>query len=173
VCMEVLLVLAKRAPPAGRKLLVVGTTSMGDVLETMGLAEAFNVQLHVPSLRFEEVLRVLRELDAFDTSDLQEVSCTLVSLVDLEHGPAGGLAGAAKCWPKHLQFHFLLAGDVSPGHIGCSCRAQHSDTWVYGYPGCPMPGGRCTFRGVRQAGAHQETVALVGDGAAGVESTQQ
>ena len=34
---QTLLVLIKRVPPAGRKLLIVGTSSQGDVLESMGL----------------------------------------------------------------------------------------------------------------------------------------
>ena len=57
--------LVKRSPPAGKKLLVIGTSSAGEVLESMGLAEAFNVTLHVPALRAEEIVRVLRESDAF------------------------------------------------------------------------------------------------------------
>jgi vesicle-fusing ATPase len=61
----VLLVLVKRQPPAGKKLLVIGTTSSGEVLESMGLSEAFNVTLHVPSLRSEEIVKVLRESEAF------------------------------------------------------------------------------------------------------------
>jgi hypothetical protein len=62
---QVLLVLVKRQPPAGKKLLVIGTSSAGEVLESMGLAEAFNVTLHVPALRADEIVRVLRESDAF------------------------------------------------------------------------------------------------------------
>jgi hypothetical protein len=42
---QVLLVLVKKQPPAGRKLLIIGTSSAGDVLEPMGLSAAFNVQL--------------------------------------------------------------------------------------------------------------------------------
>lgn len=57
--------LIKRQPPFGRKLLVIGTTSQGDVAESMGLSEVFNVSLHVPALRAEEIHRVVRELDVF------------------------------------------------------------------------------------------------------------
>ena len=70
--LQVLLVLAKKAPPPGRKLLVIGTSSAGDVLDSMGLADAFNVKLHVPGLRPEEVVRVMRALDAFELRDLPE-----------------------------------------------------------------------------------------------------
>ena len=34
----------------GRKLTVIGTTSCRDVLETMGIVEAFNTVIHVSSL---------------------------------------------------------------------------------------------------------------------------
>jgi hypothetical protein len=43
------------------------------VLESMGLSEAFNVQLHVPALRAEEVARVLRQQDAFALQDIPQV----------------------------------------------------------------------------------------------------
>ncbi len=39
VVLQTLLVLIKRMPPFGRKLLVIGTTSQGDVSESMGLSE--------------------------------------------------------------------------------------------------------------------------------------
>ncbi|GBF95528.1 hypothetical protein Rsub_08509 [Raphidocelis subcapitata] len=68
--LQVLLVLVKKQPPAGRKLLVIGTTSSGQVLDSMGLAEAFNVLLHVPALRGEEVSRVLAQEGAFAEADI-------------------------------------------------------------------------------------------------------
>ncbi|KAI8476967.1 MAG: N-ethylmaleimide sensitive fusion protein [Monoraphidium minutum] len=70
--LQVLLVLAKKQPPAGRKLLVIGTSSSGEVLDSMGLSAAFNVQLHVPALRAEEVARVLRQEEAFELRDIPE-----------------------------------------------------------------------------------------------------
>jgi len=46
----------------------------------MGLSAAFNVQLHVPALRAEEVARVLRQEEAFELQDIPEVrpGCMLV-----------------------------------------------------------------------------------------------
>lgn len=41
VVLQTLLVLLKRSPPMGRKLLVIGTTSQGDVAESMGLSECW------------------------------------------------------------------------------------------------------------------------------------
>ena len=46
----------------GRKLIVIGTTSCRDVLETMGIVEAFNTVIHVPSIwsadQLKQVLQV-------------------------------------------------------------------------------------------------------------------
>lgn len=71
--LQALLVLVKKQPPAGRKLLIIGTTSGGEVLESMGLAAAFNVQLHVPALRPEEVAAVLAQRGAFAPGDIPAV----------------------------------------------------------------------------------------------------
>jgi vesicle-fusing ATPase len=71
--LQVLLVLVKKQPPMGRRLLVIGTSSAGEVMESMGLAGSFNVQLHVPALRQEEVVKVLRQEEAFDIRDIPEV----------------------------------------------------------------------------------------------------
>ncbi len=72
--LQVLLVLVKKQPPASRKLLVIGTTSAGEVLDSMALTEVFNVSLHVPSLKAEEVVRVLRDQEAFELRDIPMVS---------------------------------------------------------------------------------------------------
>lgn len=58
-------------PPEGRKLLVVGTTSVGAVMEDMGMSTAFNVTLHVPVLREPEIAAVLTQLQAFDSSEVR------------------------------------------------------------------------------------------------------
>uniref|UniRef100_A0A7R9YT48 Vesicle-fusing ATPase n=1 Tax=Chlamydomonas euryale TaxID=1486919 RepID=A0A7R9YT48_9CHLO len=68
--LQVLLVLIKKQPPRGRKLLVVGTTSAGDVSESMGLSAVFNVSLVVPPLRADEVARVMQQLDVFEPAEV-------------------------------------------------------------------------------------------------------
>jgi len=50
---------------------VVGTTSVGAVMEDMGMSTAFNVTLHVPVLREPEIAAVLTQLQAFDPSEVQ------------------------------------------------------------------------------------------------------
>jgi len=48
--LQALLVLIKKPPPTGRKLLVIGTTSMADILENLEITKMFNVSLEVPTL---------------------------------------------------------------------------------------------------------------------------
>eukprot|EP00246_Nothoceros_aenigmaticus_P010109 TRINITY_DN26438_c0_g1_i1.p1 TRINITY_DN26438_c0_g1~~TRINITY_DN26438_c0_g1_i1.p1 ORF type:complete len:310 (+),score=74.74 TRINITY_DN26438_c0_g1_i1:108-932(+) len=69
--LQTLLVLVKRVPPKGRKLLVLGTTSTDRVMESLGLSGAFNVQLHVPELEPQDIMLVLQELGVFATHDLE------------------------------------------------------------------------------------------------------
>lgn len=55
VVLQTLLVLGKKLPPAGRKLLLLGTSSMGSVMNDMGLTDVFTVVLDVPLLGVEEM----------------------------------------------------------------------------------------------------------------------
>ncbi len=71
--------LIKKMPTDGRKLLVIGTTSQGDVIESMGLSDVFNVSLHVPALRVDEVVRVIRSLEVFELRDIPEAVEALTS----------------------------------------------------------------------------------------------
>lgn len=68
--LQTLLVLVKRSPPKGKKLLVIGTTSEGDILESMGLLESFNVHLEVPKLRPNDMKEVLQDQNLFDPQDI-------------------------------------------------------------------------------------------------------
>ena len=54
--------LAKKLPPPGRKLLLLGTSSMGNVMNEMGLADVFTVVLEMPLLRMEEMERVINQV---------------------------------------------------------------------------------------------------------------
>jgi vesicle-fusing ATPase len=69
----VLLVLLKKQPPKGRRLLVVGTTSAPAVMEDMGIAATCNVCLNVPALREADVRAVLAELKAFAPQDVRPI----------------------------------------------------------------------------------------------------
>lgn len=47
----------------------------GDVLQDMGLRDAFNVQLSVPALNGDAVATVLRSLDCFNGGEVLQVGC--------------------------------------------------------------------------------------------------
>lgn len=70
VVLQTLLVLIKRQPPAGRKLMVVGTTSLSHVMDQMEISAAFNVELNVPALSEGDIHNVLRQIGAFEESDI-------------------------------------------------------------------------------------------------------
>nr|XP_009683606.1 PREDICTED: vesicle-fusing ATPase isoform X2 [Struthio camelus australis] len=54
--LQALLVLLKKAPPQGRKLLIIGTTSRKDVLQEMEMLNAFSTTIHVPNIATGEQL---------------------------------------------------------------------------------------------------------------------
>lgn len=79
IILQALLVLLKKQPPQGRKLLVVGTTSNAAVMEEMEVASTFNVVLHVPKLKETEIATVLRAIRAFAPNEVSQDNQSLVS----------------------------------------------------------------------------------------------
>ncbi|KAL0035187.1 hypothetical protein WJX79_005010 [Trebouxia sp. C0005] len=77
--LQTLLVLLKKQPPKGRKLLVLGTTSAGAVMEDMEVSTTFNVVLNVPKLKEPEIMTVLKALRAFAPD---EVNMAVASLIE-------------------------------------------------------------------------------------------
>jgi vesicle-fusing ATPase len=69
--LQTLLVLLKKAPPEGRRLFVVGTTSVGGVMADMDVAQTFNAALHVPALSRAEQAAVLSQVGAFTGAELE------------------------------------------------------------------------------------------------------
>ncbi|KAJ0060363.1 hypothetical protein NL108_010179, partial [Boleophthalmus pectinirostris] len=58
--LQALLVLLKKPPPKGRKLLIIGTTSCKDVLQEMGMLDAFSTTINIPNIsRVEELVKAL------------------------------------------------------------------------------------------------------------------
>jgi vesicle-fusing ATPase len=80
VVLQALLVLLKRTPPPGHKLLVIGTTSEAQVLDEMAVTATFNVVLNVPVLAPDDTRRVLAAIDAFAPAELDSA----VALLDTE-----------------------------------------------------------------------------------------
>ncbi|KAI8127984.1 vesicle-fusing ATPase 1 [Lucilia cuprina] len=72
--LQALLVLLKKQPPKGRKLLILVTSSRREVLEEMEMLSAFTSVLHVPNLSHpEHVLAVLEDADIFSKGELQAI----------------------------------------------------------------------------------------------------
>lgn len=69
--LQTLLVLLKKQPPKGRKLLVIGTTSVAAVMEDMEVTTTFNVVLHVPKLKEVEITAVLKAIKAFAPDEVR------------------------------------------------------------------------------------------------------
>ncbi|XWS12646.1 hypothetical protein CRYUN_Cryun37aG0107900 [Craigia yunnanensis] len=67
---QTLLVLLKRLPPKGKKLLVIGTTSEVGFLDSVGICDAFSVTYHLPTLKTEDAKKVLEQLNVFAEEDV-------------------------------------------------------------------------------------------------------
>ncbi|XVE88047.1 hypothetical protein DITRI_Ditri19aG0037300 [Diplodiscus trichospermus] len=67
---QTLLVLLKRLPPKGKKLLVIGTTSEVGFLDSVGFCDAFSVTYHLPTLKTEDAKKVLEQLNVFAEEDV-------------------------------------------------------------------------------------------------------
>lgn len=73
--LQALLVLLKKEPPKGRKLLILCTSSRRQVLEDMEMLSAFTAILHVPNLsQPDHLIAVLEESDVFSKKDLSAIS---------------------------------------------------------------------------------------------------
>ncbi|KAF0310706.1 Vesicle-fusing ATPase 1 [Amphibalanus amphitrite] len=74
VVLQALLVLLKKEPPKGRKLLVLATSSRRDVLEQMDMLNAFTTTLRVPNISSSaEIVTVLRETSVFNEQQCRDV----------------------------------------------------------------------------------------------------
>lgn len=71
---QTLLVLLKRLPPKGKKILVIGTTSEVHFLESVGIRDAFSVTYNVPTLKTEDAKKVLQQLNVFSSDDIDSAA---------------------------------------------------------------------------------------------------
>ncbi|XP_027345292.1 vesicle-fusing ATPase-like [Abrus precatorius] len=71
---QTLLVLLKRLPPKGKKLLVLGTTSELGFLDSIGFCNTFSVTYHVPTLNTNDAKKVLRQLNVFSDEDIDSAA---------------------------------------------------------------------------------------------------
>jgi len=83
--LQTLLVLIKKVPADKRKLLVIGTTSNGRILEEMEFMDAFNAVIRVPSVTSgDEVKNVLKELNVFSPTELEIVSNSIFGEIPIK-----------------------------------------------------------------------------------------
>eukprot|EP01088_Endostelium_zonatum_P021071 TRINITY_DN8087_c0_g1_i1.p1 TRINITY_DN8087_c0_g1~~TRINITY_DN8087_c0_g1_i1.p1 ORF type:complete len:813 (-),score=222.69 TRINITY_DN8087_c0_g1_i1:32-2470(-) len=69
--LQTLLVMLKRPPPVGKKLIVFVTTSQRNVLEAMGFMDVFDAVLRVPNVEDgKECVKVLDNMNSFSAEDL-------------------------------------------------------------------------------------------------------
>ncbi|XP_071318615.1 vesicle-fusing ATPase-like [Trachinotus anak] len=68
--LQALLVLLKKPPPKGRKLLIIGTTSRKDVLREMEMLDAFSTTIHIPNISMgEQLVEALELLGSFQEKE--------------------------------------------------------------------------------------------------------
>ncbi|GMY37362.1 vesicle-fusing ATPase-like [Fagus crenata] len=71
---QTLLVLLKRLPPKGKKLMVIGTTSKVGFLDCNGYCDAFSVTCHLPTLTTDDAKKVLEKLNVFADEDINKAA---------------------------------------------------------------------------------------------------
>lgn len=73
--LQALLVLLKKTPPRGRKLLILGTTSCKDVLQEMGMLDTFSTTIHIPNIsRGEHLIEALELLGGFQEEERAQIA---------------------------------------------------------------------------------------------------
>ncbi|XP_074511780.1 vesicle-fusing ATPase isoform X2 [Sebastes fasciatus] len=73
--LQALLVLLKKAPPKGRKLLIIGTTSRKDVLQEMEMLDAFSTTIHIPNISTgEQLVDALELLGSFTDKERTSIA---------------------------------------------------------------------------------------------------
>lgn len=73
--LQALLVLLKKTPPKGRKLLVICTSSRREVLDQMEMIPAFTDVLHVANITEDaQLMRVIQQSNVFTGQDLAKLA---------------------------------------------------------------------------------------------------
>jgi len=72
--LQALLVLLKKLPPQGKRLLIIATSSRREVLDQMEMISAFTDVLHVPNLQTgEQILEVVKHADVLHQQGLSKL----------------------------------------------------------------------------------------------------
>jgi len=76
--LQTLLVLLKKQPPKGHKLLLISTTSQRNILQEMDMLDSFDAEIYVPSIKsLSSIDIVLKEIELFSDSDRSYVMKSL------------------------------------------------------------------------------------------------
>jgi len=78
--LQTILVLLKKIPPdEGRRLMVIGTTSVPHLLEDLGIVQSFSVSQEVPLLSSkEEIVEVLQSIAKIDPMEAEEIAYAIL-----------------------------------------------------------------------------------------------
>ncbi|XP_061356071.1 vesicle-fusing ATPase [Gastrolobium bilobum] len=71
---QTLLVLLKRLPPKGKKLMIIGTTSELGFLDSIRFCDTFSGSYHVPNLNTNDAKKVLEQLNVFADEDIDSAA---------------------------------------------------------------------------------------------------
>jgi len=83
--LQALIVLFKKKPPQGRKLLVIGTTSKHNIIKDMGFLTSFNAVMEIPQLVDNlDVVRVLESSGGFSAEDLKFIRSHYNSIASIK-----------------------------------------------------------------------------------------
>ncbi|CAI0468683.1 unnamed protein product [Linum tenue] len=114
---QTLLVLLKRLPPKGKKLLVFGTTSEVEFLDSIGFCNAFSITHHIPTLKTDDAKKVLQQLNVFAPQDIDAAAEAvndmpikkLYMLIEMAaQGEHGGSSEAIYSGKEKIKFnHFV------------------------------------------------------------------
>ncbi|GAU38493.1 hypothetical protein TSUD_64720 [Trifolium subterraneum] len=121
---QTLLVLLKKLPPKGKKLMVIGTTSEVDFLDSIGFCDTFSITYHLPTLNRNDAKKVLEQLNVFADEDIDSAAEALDNmpikklymLIEMAaQGSQGGSAEAVYSGKEKINIsHFFdCLGDVT------------------------------------------------------------
>ncbi|CAK8680934.1 unnamed protein product [Clavelina lepadiformis] len=71
---QALMILCKKRPPLGHRLLVIATSSNDDLLSKMDIEKSFDSHIKIPLLNAEAINTVLEEMKAFTPEDRSRIS---------------------------------------------------------------------------------------------------
>ena len=79
--LQTLTVYIKKLPPKkGKKMLIIGTTSMSSQMEDLGLVECFDKRIQIPNLTKKEILNVLKNYKCQAEEDREKIANLVQSL---------------------------------------------------------------------------------------------